>query len=228
MTDRPELGPLYRQTRLHTMALVSEADGCGEVPVPATPEWTVHDVLAHLVGITVGAAGPVPPGGPSEEWTARQVAWGRSMRLDELLATWEESGPAFEAVVDRPQAVIDAVTHEYDLRGALARPGDRERRGDALGQSAAARRGQRHPHRSSSAPRTATHAARSIGDEPTSGEPVVLTTSVFELFRWRMGRRSRAQMAAMDWSGDPEPFLDHLAVFGPSARRHRRVTPPFS
>jgi hypothetical protein len=58
--------------------------------------------------------------------------------------------------------------------------------------------------------------ARTTGDRPTTDEPVVLTTSVFELFRWRMGRRSRAQMAAMDWSGDPAPFLDHLAVFGPS------------
>jgi hypothetical protein len=33
-----------------------------------------------------------------------------------------------------------------------------------------------------------------------------------------MGRRSRAQLLAMDWSGDPAPVLDHLAVFGPAAQ----------
>jgi hypothetical protein len=32
-----------------------------------------------------------------------------------------------------------------------------------------------------------------------------------------IGRRSRAQMLAMDWEGDGEPELlvDHLHVFGP-------------
>lgn len=36
-----------------------------------------------------------------------------------------------------------------------------------------------------------------------SGTKLRLTTSRFEAFRWRMGRRSRAQLAALDWSGDP-------------------------
>jgi hypothetical protein len=31
-----------------------------------------------------------------------------------------------------------------------------------------------------------------------------------------MGRRSRGQLAALDWSGDPSPVLDHLVVFGPA------------
>lgn len=31
-----------------------------------------------------------------------------------------------------------------------------------------------------------------------------------------LGRRSRDQVAALDWSRDPEPVLDHLFVFGPS------------
>jgi hypothetical protein len=32
-----------------------------------------------------------------------------------------------------------------------------------------------------------------------------------------MGRRSGAQLAALDWSADPAPVIDHLAVFGPAA-----------
>jgi hypothetical protein len=31
-----------------------------------------------------------------------------------------------------------------------------------------------------------------------------------------MGRRSRDQLAALDWSGDPAPVLDHLVIFGPA------------
>ena len=215
MPDRPELGSLYRQTRLHTTALVAAAADRGAEPVPATPGWTVHDVLAHLVGITVGAAGPVPRGGPTAEWTAQQVAWGRSMTIDELLATWAESGPAFEEIVDRPQAVIDAVTHEYDLRGAVGEPGDRQDEPMSWA-SRLLRAGITVPAPLIVRTEDGDTPARTIDEQRAEDEPVVLSTSVFELFRWRMGRRSRAQMAAMDWSADPGPFLDHLAVFGPS------------
>jgi hypothetical protein len=31
-----------------------------------------------------------------------------------------------------------------------------------------------------------------------------------------MGRRNRRQVAALDWSGDPKPVLEHLFVFGPA------------
>jgi len=47
---------------------------------------------------------------------------------------------------------------------------------------------------------------------------LMVTTSRFEAFRWRMGRRSRSQIAALAWSADPAPVLDHLAVFGPADR----------
>jgi hypothetical protein len=217
MTDRPELGPLYRQTRLRTTALLSgDPDpAVGELPVPATPGWTVHDVLAHLVGIAAGAAGPVPAGGPDDEWTARQVAWGRERSMTELLDAWAEMAEEFEARVDRPQAVIDAVTHEYDLRGALQQPGDRDDE-TMLWASRLLRRGLAAPAPMILRTEDGDTEVRVSGDAPPTGEPVVLTTTVFEFFRWRMGRRSRAQLAAMDWSGDPSPFLDHLCVFGPS------------
>jgi hypothetical protein len=44
----------------------------------------------------------------------------------------------------------------------------------------------------------------------------VLRTTSWEAFRWRLGRRSRAQLAAMDWSADPSEFLDQLCIFGPA------------
>ena len=44
-----------------------------------------------------------------------------------------------------------------------------------------------------------------------------LTTTRFEALRWRLGRRSRHQLASMAWSADPAPVLDHLVVFGPAA-----------
>jgi hypothetical protein len=44
----------------------------------------------------------------------------------------------------------------------------------------------------------------------------VLRSSYWEVLRWRLGRRSRAQLATMNWSRDPAPVLDHLFEFGPA------------
>ncbi|HEV7212676.1 MAG TPA: hypothetical protein VGN47_13295 [Blastococcus sp.] len=60
------------------------------------------------------------------------------------------------------------------------------------------------------------HAEFAVGPDGSAEGPVVLRTTTFEAFRWRLGRRSRAQLAAMDWTGDPAPFLDALCAFGPS------------
>ena len=51
---------------------------------------------------------------------------------------------------------------------------------------------------------------------PCSGPEILLRTTLFDTMRWRLGRRSRLQMAAMDWSEDPAPVLDHLYLFGPA------------
>lgn len=49
------------------------------------------------------------------------------------------------------------------------------------------------------------------------GDSLTLLTSRFEAFRWRMGRRSPAQLAAMNWSADPPPaVLAGLTIFGPA------------
>jgi len=48
------------------------------------------------------------------------------------------------------------------------------------------------------------------------GEPQAsLTAPEFELFRVLSGRRSRRQAAGFEWTGDPEPYLDALSIFGP-------------
>ncbi len=39
------------------------------------------------------------------------------------------------------------------------------------------------------------------------------TTDSSRIWTWH---RSRAQLAGLDWAGDPSPVLGHLVVFGPS------------
>ena len=59
-------------------------------------------------------------------------------------------------------------------------------------------------------------AAAQGAPAPRSAPVTTRTTTACEAFRWRLGRRSRAQLRAMDRDADPLPFLDHLCLFGPT------------
>jgi hypothetical protein len=61
---------------------------------------------------------------------------------------------------------------------------------------------------------------RYAGKERVTGEGEPAATwsgERFELFRALAGRRSNAQIAAMEWEGDPTPYLDLISMYGPRA-----------
>jgi hypothetical protein len=48
-----------------------------------------------------------------------------------------------------------------------------------------------------------------------NGDPQVsVSAEPFEILRSLTGRRTREQVRALDWSGDPEPFLDLFSMYG--------------
>jgi uncharacterized protein (TIGR03083 family) len=196
------------------VALVTQLDGQQvEAPVPACPGWHVRDVVAHLTAVSEDVLEGRLIGPPSDEQTAAQVARFRDRPLSEVLARWDELGPQFGEAIDGFDvwpAVLDVAAHEHDIRGAVGEPGARDSEVVRLGadrlltwmQSPVALR------------LTVEDETYDLG--PEGQEPIVLRTGRFEAFRWRMGRRSRAQLANLDWVGDPSPVLDHLVVFGPA------------
>ena len=210
----PDLAQLYRNTRERLTALVAGLDEQAlATPVPACPGWQVQDVVAHLAAIVEDALAGRLTGPPSEAETAVQVARYKGRPMLQTLDGWTAGAPRFEEVIsalDIPPAVIDVASHEQDIRGALGRPGARDC--PAVQQMAGwLLQGLRTPV---PVRITVEDAEFRIGP---SGDPVLgLRTTRFEAFRWRMGRRSRDQLAALDWSGDPAPVLDHLVVFGPA------------
>lgn len=213
MTD---LAGLYRDTRERLAGLVAELDPAAfNAEVPACPGWAVRDVLAHLTAIPEDAIAGRLTGIPDEEFTADQVARFAGVPVAEMLTRWSAAAPQFEEAIQALRvwpAVIDVASHEQDIRGAIGLPGAR--------QCAAIRH---------VVPRLVSwldlpvpvrilteHGEYLAGGG--DGEPeLTLATSEFELFRWRMGRRSRAQIAAMDWSADPSAILGRLTIFGPAA-----------
>lgn len=208
------LDDFYRDSRLHIMELAAGLPNeASDTPVPACPGWSVHDMVGHLVGIIEDAfAGTltVPPP-PSE--TAVQVERWQSRSLAEAFEQWDRLGPEFENVVEATDtwlAAADIAQHEHDVRGALGLP---DRRDCAAMRAITDRMLQEfHPPTPLSIELEDTRVQ--IGDWQPGG--LVLRTTRWEAFRWRAGRRSRAQLAAMDWSGEPGDVLDHLGFFGPS------------
>jgi uncharacterized protein (TIGR03083 family) len=118
-------GIFYRTCRERITALVSDPSVDESMVVP---EWTVHDVVAHLSGVSEDATTGNMVGAPGEAWTAAQVQRGRSKTLSELLDQWTRNSPMLEAVFSSPEGaprlagVIDVHTHEADLRQAFGLP----------------------------------------------------------------------------------------------------------
>jgi uncharacterized protein (TIGR03083 family) len=213
MTERTPLSQYYRESRERLSELVRSHPGSDATAVPATPGWSVHDVVAHLTGVAEDLANARPPsGGATSEWTAGHVARGAGLPTGELLDRWAGASPAVERIVDAGSwpPVLDAVSHEFDVRSALGDASGRD--GEFVAIAAKVLLAGLGPER----PLVIETEQKLIRVGPAEGEPVVLRTTCWEAFRWRMGRRSPAQLAAMDWSADPSEFLDQLCIFGPA------------
>lgn len=216
MSDPVDLGAHYALARTRLVGLLDGApEDTWSTPVPACPGWDVKAVLSHLVGIIEDAAAGRLSGPPDEAQTAAEVERHRADDPAELLARWGELSPLIEAVATEQQiwpAVLDVVSHEQDVRGALGRPGGRDAEIVALGARYLVE------GRRLSRPLTIDMGADGLVRSRGEGAPLELRASAFEVLRLRLGRRSRAQVLALDWSEDPGSVVDELFTFGPAGR----------
>ncbi|MEX1281016.1 MAG: maleylpyruvate isomerase family mycothiol-dependent enzyme [Acidimicrobiia bacterium] len=223
----------YRSVQARIADLVSTADP--SVVVPAAPRWTIRDLVAHLTGLAADVVEGKLDGYGGDPWTERQVADRAAMSIDDLLIEWDELTGELDSILEHPTsaglgatfetealgpqpvetlpgAVLgDAVIHEQDLRGAL---GDRNARTSAelVGALDAMIRGLRRGFPRAGLP-TLRVVATDVGMEWLMGldaPAAELRGSAFELFRTVSGRRTRGEIAALGWTGDPTPFVDHL------------------
>ena len=213
-TAKPDLARLYQDTQARLAALAAGLDAVAlATPVPACPGWSVRDVVAHELATSEDALAGRLTGPPSDEQTAAQVARFAGHDMADMLATWAQTTPQFAGIIaafDVWPAVIDVVSHEQDIRGAIGQPGERD--SEVVRIAAGAVLSVLSPPVRMRV--TVEDAEFLVG--PDEGPELGLATTRFEALRWRLGRRSRAQMAALQWSGDPAPVLGHLAIFGPA------------
>ena len=215
--DRSAINRACHDTRVRVITLVRELpeEALG-TPVPACPGWSVRDVVAHLAANAEDMVAGSMTGVPSPEQTAAQIERMRVRSLPRLLADWETHAEELEAEAPAKALrlpLIDLASHEHDIRGALARPEARDSEAVQI-CSQFLLESLRPP-----VPVRVVVEDAEFRVGPDAGRDVaelVLTTSRFDALRWRMGRRSPAQLAAMQWSADPAAVLDHLVVFGPA------------
>jgi uncharacterized protein (TIGR03083 family) len=196
----------YRAVRRNVADLLADRPDVVPRIVPASPEWTVRDVAAHFVEIARGVV---------LRLTGQPVDWPfqtGSAAIPELLAEWDRVGAVLDPLVDGSTViqdramVMDAFTHEWDLRRVLGVPvpAGHPAYPNALdllvtGFAASVRQ------RGLPALRIETDGRHwTIGE----GEPVAtLSGPRNDVYRSLAGRRTHEQIAALGWTAEPTPWL---------------------
>lgn len=207
-------------------ALVREADPETLArPVPATPDWTALDLLAHMVGLGADVLAGDEADDHNPEWTQAHVDARADRSAEQTLTEWAALADDLEGYLRErdPRPLGDVIIHEQDLRGALGVPGARDTAGLAMIRAAMADRLGAGLCEAGLAPLALETDAVTDGvtdDErwhwqSEEGEPaVVLTGSGFELFRAVTSRRTEAQLRGLVVHGDLDPYLEHFAGLG--------------
>lgn len=211
---------LYRREREAFVALVrSLSDEQLRRVVPATPAWSVHDVVAHVVGITADLNAQQFGTGDPDAWTAAQVSSRADRTVDELEVEWERESEQFEDGLRAfgyemgSHFLGDLLQHAQDVRSAL----EAERLTDDLSLAVALDHYLDTFHLALVAAGAGSVVARVGDDELALGSGSIvaeLTADRFEVFRCLGGRRSAAQIQAMDWTGDVEALLPFVSPYG--------------
>jgi uncharacterized protein (TIGR03083 family) len=233
-----DLGTAY--TEIQARLLAAAADPVThDVPVPACPAWTVRDVVGHVGGLAKDAVeGALPAINLLDQWrdesvaTARDgmtdvhVTRARSLSFDDVVAQWRRTTDALVPILrgetafpGNPPFGMDAIlvtdlwVHDTDVGGALGRARPPEGPATSIALAAYAF-GVAVRVQELGLPAFAVRYGeklRVIGD----GTPAAMVTADrYELVRMFAGRRSRRQIAAMSWDGDPTPYLTIIPAYG--------------
>jgi uncharacterized protein (TIGR03083 family) len=219
MTDG-HFGSAYRETRERVTELITPlSDEELKGIVPACPEWSVKDLFGHLAAIATDVVEGRWDGGGSPEWTARQIEERKDRSVEELAREWGESGAKLEAFLDGLHPAVggglngDAVTHEQDARGAVRRPGGTDSAGFGIALDSYTRFfGKRL--KNAGIPAVEINAGDKTWVAGNGAPQVSVGAEPFEMLRSLTGRRTREQVRALDWSGNPEPYLDLFSMYG--------------
>lgn len=183
--------------------------------VPACPEWTVHQLFAHLTSMPMTIlAGDIPEsvmsGGDPHPWLGRLVEEHGQRPVIDLARWWASDDEALADLLPAAGLLLaDLMTHEGDLHGAI---GSRAHRHvpELDSQIDAALAGVAKEIEAAGLPPIGvdTGSDRRISGDGDAGW--TLHTDLWEAHRVLNSRRTRDELLAIPHSGDPAPYLDIL------------------
>jgi uncharacterized protein (TIGR03083 family) len=219
----------YRTVQRRVDALVRGRAEMADHKVPACPEWSVRQAVSHLAGTAQDMVSLNLDGAGTDAWTQAQLDRLADHSLDQLLDLWAETAEmAAELLAQSPkligaQAVFDALTHEHDIRGAIAEPGFRtEDPAFAVAAGFLTTMLDRALSRTGDAClqlTTPTTGPAQLGDPAKAHSEIVVELNDFEALRAFGGRRSHRQLLALPWRGGAEallPVFDRSVVRPPA------------
>lgn len=177
--------------------------------VPATPGWTVRELLAHIAGSLSDLVRGRMDGAPGPAWTARHVAERALVTpaaLGDEIAHRARRVPDAAFASSSPTPVWDLLVHEADLLEALALPRPPEEEWRPLLERTVGYLGMRGLHHGTV---TTTERDWLLGER---GSAVRLRADDYELLRVLCSRRSRRQLAGLV---DRPEALDRVRLQGP-------------
>ncbi len=208
----------YRATRGRLNELLREL-GATEIDtmVPACPAWTVRDLVSHMTGLAAALSAGAGPSGDVQVWIDALVEERRELTIAQLLDEWEHAAPGIaeffsHAGPNGGQLVYDLVAHEHDIRHALGRPGERDSSSVHACADAMSLLLSRDLGKHGLAAIRLTSAGHTWDVGP--GKPgLAIALDPFELIRVFGARRSVAQLRALPWVGQLDPYLPAIAHF---------------
>lgn len=212
-----ELAAAYGDLRERCLELGrSLTDAQADVVSACCPAWSVKDLYAHMAGVPVDILDRNVEGAATEAWADAHVERRRADALSAICDEWAATATPIDELICAvgsdlpPQFYIDAWTHEWDIRQAVAASASPDLRlphqvaGFLL--DAVARRADEREH----SPITLTVQTPDgpLTAELGSGTPTsTVTIGLFDFSRVAMGRRSLDQVAELAPSIDPEAIV---------------------
>jgi uncharacterized protein (TIGR03083 family) len=217
MSDLHQYAVEYRSARVHMQEIAAGlSDDQINTTVLACPEWRVHDLFSHCVGLAGDLAFGRRPDGDTQAWVDSIVETRRALPFADVVAEWDSGGPAFEEMISAMAKPIwaltyDTIVHEHDLRAAVGQPGERDTSRVLLALDMGLKM-VRNDLSSNALP--AFRLILDTGEEHVVGEgepELTLRSTAFEALRLLGSRRTLDEMRAADFDGDLDRYLPGLA-----------------
>ena len=186
-----------------------------EAKVPACPDWTVRDLLSHMIGLGADVLDGDEPDDHNDDWTQGQVDARKGRDVAALIEEWTAITEPLRTWMaeNTTRPLGDVLIHEQDLRGAVEVAGAQDTEGLAsLRDTFVGQLGDAVEELPPLALIGDGWTWASRGD--AADAEVAIHASDFDLTRALMSRRSAAQLRAWTRRGDVTPFLSAFETLG--------------